>query len=335
MKKILWISTGGTIASVPTSAGLVPASMKKGLRDVVSAFLDEIELINFEIYSLDSSNIQPEEWCALADKIHEMQHEVDGILCTHGTDTLAYTASALSYMLGSVSIPVVLTGSQLPLHHVLSDGVDNLRTALAMASSAVPGVYVAFNRHIILGTRAVKVRTQGFDAFESVNFEYAGKVDSRGLVINQQVIQFPVHSVRFKRECNKDVLLVKLIPGMNPEIFDAFLRMGIKGIVIEAFGIGGLSFERRDLITKLKNLVDHGVIVVVKSQCLYENSDFNIYEVGKKALDIGVIEAYDMTSEATVTKLMCALSITNCPEKIKQIMHTNSVNEINIKGDLR
>ncbi len=328
MKKIMWISTGGTIASVPTSGGLAPQTIKKGLREIVSAFLDEVEIVNLEMFKLDSSNIQPEEWCLLAKKIIEVQDDVEGIVVTHGTDTMGYTASALSFMLAKVKIPVVLTGSQLPLSHNLSDGVDNLRTAIAMATSGKRGVFVAFNRHVMLGSRAVKVKTQGFDAFESVNADYVAKVDSRGLIINESLLNFNSDKVNFIQDCSKDVELIKLTPGLNPKVFDAYLSIGVKALVIEAFGVGGLSFERRDIISKLKMLVNNGVIVVVKSQCLYENSNFNIYEVGKKALDIGVIEVYDMTTEAAVTKLMCALKISEDKEEIATIMRTNVVNDI-------
>ncbi len=197
MKKILWITTGGTIASVSSESGLVPSQDAADLLQAIGTLISGIKIVTEDLFTLDSSNIQPEEWRMIARRIHAVYQQVDGIVLTHGTDTMAYTASALSYMLLGIPIPVVLTGSQLPLSHPLSDGVDNLRCAFAMAASQVPGVYVAFDRRIILGTRAVKVKTQGFDAFESVNQKLAGRVDSRGLTINTKVTDFPPHPYVF------------------------------------------------------------------------------------------------------------------------------------------
>lgn len=328
MKKILWITTGGTIASEESDEGLVPQSTGEMLKEHLGALISGIELFVEDLFTLDSSNIQPEEWRQIARRIDAVYPAYDGIVLTHGTDTMAYTASALSYMLMGITIPVVLTGSQLPLAHPLSDGIDNLRCAFAMASSATAGVFVVFNRRVLLGTRAVKVRTQGFDAFESVNQSQAGYVDSRGLSIDKQVVDFPQKTYRFSDALCEDVLLIKLIPGCNPKLFDALIDIKIRGIVVEAFGVGGLSFIRRDLIGKLEMLIQHGIAVVVCSQCLYENSDFSRYEVGKRAIEKGVIQAYDMTSEAAVTKLMWALAQSQNLEIVKKLMQKNFVNDI-------
>lgn len=330
MKNILWLTTGGTIASSDHGNGLAPASNAENLKETLGNFIQGVNIETEDLFTLDSSNIQPEEWSTIASRIDEVKDAVDGIVLTHGTDTMAYTASALSYMLLGIKIPIVLTGSQLPLLHPLSDGVDNLRCAFAMASSETPGVFVAFDRKILLGTRAVKVRTQGFDAFESVNQKVAGVVDSRGLTINHKVTEFPKTAYQFQKNCCQDVLLIKLIPGMNPQLFDSLVDLNVKGVVVEAFGVGGLSFIRRDLTAKLAMLIEHKIAVVVCSQCLYENSDFSKYEVGQKAIEKGVIQAYDMTSEAAVTKLMCMLERTQNLNEVKKLMQTNMVNDIRV-----
>lgn len=327
MKKILVLTTGGTIACTPHEEGLSP-SMDSG--DVISYLgnVEDVEILSEDLLKLDSSNMQPEEWIIIAKRIYEVADRVDGILLTHGTDTMAYTASALSFMLVNLSIPVILTGSQLPLSHPLSDGVDNIRVALAAAKSELQGVYIAFNRKIMLGTRCVKVRTMGFDAFESVNMEPAGWVDARGLHLQKHILLHPNGDLQLKDHLCKDVMLIKLIPGMNPEIFDILLDHQYKGVVIEAFGAGGINFIRRDLIAKLEKLVTNGISVVVCSQCLYENSDFTIYETGQKALQHGVIQGYDMTSEACVTKLMWALGQSRDMEDVKAIFAKSYVHEI-------
>ena len=327
MKKILLITTGGTISSEETSEGLAPSSIN------FTSFLDTVKECTIEVknlFQLDSSNIQPEEWQCMAETVAAEYINYDGIVLTHGTDTMGYTSSVLSFMLRNIPIPVVLTGSQLPIFHPLTDGTENLRCAIAMACSGKAGVYVAFNRKVILGTRAVKVRTTGFDAFESVNFPNVAEINGGGLKINECALSPIKGDFSLEKELNRKVFLIKLTPGLNPGIFDMLINMNYKGIVIEAFGAGGIHFIRRDLISKLKETVESGISVVVCSQCLYESSNFSIYQTGKKTLQTGVIQALDMTTEATVTKLMWALGKTSNQNEIKKIFNTNFAGEISL-----
>lgn len=330
MKKILLLTTGGTIASQPSEEGLVPAMDGDRFAEYLNSLAVNYRVTIEPLYQLDSSNIQPEEWLGMARAIAGRFGRYDGIVMTHGTDTMAYTASVLSFMLRNLPIPVVLTGSQLPIQHPLTDGVENLRSAFAMATSGRPGVFVAFNRKIILGTRAVKVRTSGFDAFESVNCPYAARVDSTGLNLNETVLRRPAEAFQLEDYICDRVTLIKLIPGLNPELFEMLLTMDCKGIVIEAFGAGGLNFVRRDLISKLHKAVRSGIPVVVCSQCLYERSDFSIYQAGKKVLEPGVLQAFDMTTEAAVTKLMWALGRTEQMEEIQRIFATCYAGEVSL-----
>lgn len=330
MKKILLLTTGGTIASEPTKEGLAPGMDGNEFAAYLSGLSVNHQIQIKNLYQLDSSNIQPEEWQGMARAVADEFQQYDGIVMTHGTDTMAYTASMLSFMLQNLPVPVVLTGSQLPIRHPLSDGFENLRCAFAMASSGRAGVFVAFDRKIMLGTRAVKVRTTGFDAFESVNCPYAAVVDSAGLNLNEAVLPKPSGNFQLIDNLCDNVILIKLTPGLNPEIFDMLLKMRYRGIVIEAFGAGGLNFIRRDLISKLHQIVQAGITVVVCSQCLYERSDFTIYQAGQKALESGVLQAYDMTTEAAVTKLMWALGQTDRPEEIRQIFSTCYAGEVSL-----
>lgn len=328
MKKLLMLTTGGTISSIESESGLVPSSADTILKQMGIEQSHEFSLDVKEILLLDSSNIQPEEWNIIATAIYENMYNYDGIIVTHGTDTMAYSTSMVSFMVQNPSIPVVFTGSQLPIGNFLTDAITNLRSAFAMALSGVPGIFVAFDRKIILGTRAVKVRTTSFNAFESINLKYAGTVDSNGLSLNHYVIPSYEKEPIFNNKINSDVFLLKLTPGTNPHIIDILIESKVSGVVIEAFGAGGIQFVRRDFIEKLHNAYKHGIPVVVCSQCLYESSNFNIYQVGKKALSAGVIEAFDMTTEAAVTKLMWALGQTNNISEIKKIFETNYAGEI-------
>lgn len=329
-KRILLLTTGGTIASRFTEEGLAPDMSGSELASWFPAGAEEHYDIRVEdVLHLDSSNIQPEEWQVIAHRIYDNIGSCDGIVITHGTDTMAYTASVLSFMLQNLPIPVVLTGAQLPAEHPLTDALENLRTAFAMAASGLGGVFLAFDRKVLLGCRSVKTHTLDFDAFESVNWPIVANVDGKGLHIHSEALP-----VRTEEECalrnqiSQKVFLIKLTPGFDPEIFDMLAEMHYRGIVIEAFGAGGLHFVRRDLIAKLQKAAQSGVTVVVCSQCLYEPSDFSIYQVGKKALEQGVLEGRDMTTEAAVTKLMWVLGQTDDPTEIRRLFERSLCGEI-------
>lgn len=318
MKRILLLTTGGTIASRLTEEGLAPGLDGMGLAHYLGALPDSYNVTVRDILHLDSSNIQPEEWRLIARHVYDAREDYDGIVISHGTDTMAYTASVLSYMVRGIPIPVVLTGAQLPIEHPLTDGLDNLRTAFAMAAAGRPGVFVAFDRKVILGCRAVKTHTTDFGAFESVNWPTVATVSGAGLSIRNEAIPIAAEPCVLREKLCQEVFLIKLTPGLNPEVFDMLLDMHYRGVVIEAFGAGGLHFIRRNLIEKLHIAAQAGMAVVVCSQCLYEGSNFTLYQAGQRALAQGVIQGYDMTTEAAVTKLMWALGQTKDLEQVRR-----------------
>jgi L-asparaginase len=326
-KKIILLTTGGTIASAPTAEGLAPLGSAEILEHLGRTG-DEFALTVREILRLDSPNIQPEEWRVIASAIYECFDRFDGVVVAHGTDTMAYTASMMCFMLRNPPIPVVFTGSQLPISHPLTDALVNLQCAFAMAASGIPGVFVAFNRKIIVGCRAVKIRTTGFDAFESINVGCAGTVGSDGLRFNKEVLPVADGPCALEDSVDANVFLLKLTPGTNPDVVDMLLDSNCHGIVIEAFGAGGLQFVRRDFVSKLERAAFMGIPVVVCSQCLYERSDFSLYQVGQKALEKGAIQAFDMTSEAAITKLMWALGRTRNADEIRKLFALNLAGEI-------
>ena len=325
-KKILLLTTGGTIASLPGAEGLEPQRsdvMERELNQLRTYYHITVE----DVMCLDSSNIQSAQWQQLAAHIFEKREAYDGIVVSHGTDTMAYSASAVTFMLPNIDRPVVFTGSQLPLADMLSDGPDNLRTAFAMASSGKNGVFLAFDRKIMLGCRAVKVRASGFSAFESVNARYAGRVSNQGLVLDERVLPQPKGEPRLLQNISDNVFLLKLTPGLNPAIFDMLAAMGYKGIVIEAFGLGGFNVLSKGL-RGIRRAVEDDISVVVTTQCLYDSSDLQVYQVGKKLLELGVIQGRDMTSEAAMTKLMWAIGQGMRPEEISTLFGQNLAGEV-------
>ena len=187
-KKLLIITTGGTLACIQDEKGLVPGLSGQDILTYISDITRLYQVDFLELFQLDSANIQPENWQELAETIYAKHRDYDGIVIFHGTDTMAYTSSVLSFMLPNIPIPVVLTGSQLSILNPLADAVENCRCAIHMAASSIPGIFLAFNRKVILGARASKIRTTSFHAFESINYPYIGEINSRGLDLQSSYI---------------------------------------------------------------------------------------------------------------------------------------------------
>lgn len=328
-KRLLLLTTGGTIASLPGGEGLEPhrsGVMERQLDQLRSYYDIDVE----DLMCLDSSNMRPAEWQAIARSVFEKRLDYDGVVVSHGTDTMAYTASAVTWMLPGIDRPVVFTGSQVPLADALSDGPDNLRTAFAMAAQGYPGVYLAFDRRVMLGCRAVKVRASGFNAFESVNARYAAQVSNRGLVIDKGALQPQRGFAQLLPELSGDVFLLKLTPGLNPDLFGLLADMGYRGIVVEAFGLGGVNVLHEGL-RGIQAALARGVSIVVTTQCLYDASDLGVYQVGKQLLALGVIQGRDMTSEAAMTKLMWALGQGMDARRIKELFARSLAGEITVE----
>lgn len=330
MKKILLLTTGGTIASQNGENGLQPVL---GASELLCAFAydsSRFDITAVGVLDMDSSNIQPEEWQIIAKKIAREYQNYDGFIITHGTDTLAYTASALSYMLRDLKKSVVLTGSQIPIGQDISDAQTNLTTALWAVEADIWGVSVAFNRRIIRGTRAVKVSTMSFDAFQSVNAPYLAQITAEGMHVVDDGHRYVRPDVSFSvaPELNSKVFLLKVIPGTQPDLIESLPALGYKSLVIEAFGAGGIHYLHRNLLQSLERLIAKGILVVICSQCLYDSSDLTLYEVGRQLLHIDVVPALDMTTEAIVTKLMWIWGQTDDYMQAKELFCRNFAGEM-------
>lgn len=333
--RILIVYTGGTIGMIEDAAtkALRPFDFSHLMENVPKVKKLDYVIDNIQFQTpIDSSDMDITHWQSIVRSIADNYDNYDGFVVLHGTDTMAYTASAVTWMLPGIDRPVVFTGSQVPLAEALSDGPDNLSTAFAMAAQGYAGVYLAFDRRVMLGCRAVKVRASGFNAFESVNARYAAQVSNRGLVIDKEALQPQRGPAQLRPEISCDVFLLKLTPGLSPEIFEHLADMGYRGIVIEAFGLGGVNVLHEGL-RGIRAALARGVSIVVTTQCLYDASDLGVYQVGRQLLSLGVIQGRDMTSEAAMTKLMWALGQGMAAGHICELFSRNLAGEITVKDE--
>ncbi|GAB6181331.1 asparaginase [Desulfotomaculum defluvii] len=330
MKKILLLATGGTIASVQGREGLTPSLTCEELIGYLPQVQQNYVIESKGLMSIDSTNMQPEFWISIAEAIYDNYNFYDGFVVTHGTDTMAFTSAALSYMLQNLHKPVVMTGSQVPISFRYTDASKNLLDAIYFACEGLAGVYIIFGGKVIIGTRAVKLRTKSYDAFASVNHPYVAYMD--GTQINYLWKPSLPRDGKLKLDTSlcPDVHLLKLYPGMKPEIFDS-IRQLYKGVVIESFGSGGVPFQGRDLLPKIQECIDTGLAVVVTTQCLEEGENLYLYEVGRKVAQNSVILSGDMNSEAIVPKLMWALGKSKDMYEVKRIMETPIASDLNCK----
>lgn len=317
MKKILLIATGGTIASRKTASGLAPGLTAGELLAQVPDVESFCRVETTEPMSLDSTNISPGDWLTLASVIEERYDRFDGFVICHGTDTLAYTAAALSYLIQNTRKPIVLTGAQRPIDLEDTDARQNLFDSFLYACSGDSGVCIVFGGRVIAGTRAKKTRTKSYNAFSSINFPDIAEIRDRRVArfIPWQESGGPA----FTHELDTGVALIKLIPGLSPEIF-ASIGSLCHGLIIESYGVGGIPDAYLD---GLDGILQAGRTVVLATQVPQEGSDLSVYQVGHRLKErAGLLEPYDMTLESAVTKLMWALGRTRDPGEVRRLFYT-------------
>ncbi|MEO2151075.1 MAG: asparaginase [Thermococcus sp.] len=323
--RILIIGTGGTIASAKTEKGYKATLSVGEILEMAGIRGDGVEIEARDILNLDSTLIQPEDWITIGKAVFESLNDYDGIVITHGTDTLAYTSSALSFMLRNVPIPVVLTGSMLPITEPNSDASRNLKTALTFAMKGFPGIYVAFMDKIMLGTRVSKVHSLGLNAFQSINYPDIAYIKGDEIIVRYRP-ELPAGEPSFDPRVDPEVVHVRLTPGLSPDVFLAVAEK-VHGIVLEGYGAGGIPYRGRNLFEAVSKVAREKPVVMT-TQALYGGVDLTRYEVGRRALEAGVIPAGDMTKEATLVKLMYALGRTRDVEEVRRIMGKNLAGEL-------
>lgn len=327
MKHILMIGTGGTIASEMSPDGLTPEISSEQLLAAVPRIGELCEVDCLQLYSLDSTSFRPAHWQGLARAIRERYDDYDGFVVSHGTDTMAYTAAALSYLIQGSPKPIVLTGAQKPIWFDGTDSKRNLTDAFLYACRGCGGVQIVFNGKVILGTRARKTFSKSFQAFSSVNFPDLAVLQDERLLqyIRCESLERPV----FYDRLDPHVGLLKLIPGVEDELA-AFMLERYDGLIIESFGVGGLpDYEGGRLDAILRGAVARGKIVVMTTQVPNEGSDLTVYHVGGRLKSsMNLLEAYDMTTEAAVAKLMWILGQTRGFAEAERLFYTPVARDI-------
>ncbi len=307
MKRILLIGTGGTIASGMTEDGLTPELRPEQLLQFVPAISELCRVECLSLFSLDSTNIAPSHWIAITRAIRAHYHEYDGFVISHGTDTLAYTAAALSYLVQGADKPIILTGAQKPISYDSTDSKLNLIDAFTCAcSEELCGVCIVFSGRVILGTRARKTCSKSFAAFSSINYPDLGNLLDHQLLcyIRPEHAQRP----RFYDSLDEKVGLVKMIPGTDHELLE-FMLQRKDALILECFGVGGLpSYDDDRLFQVLHDYTQRGKFLVMTTQVQNEGSDFSVYSVGTRLKgNHHILEAYDMTTEAALAKFLWIL----------------------------
>lgn len=297
MKKILLLATGGTIASRETAHGLRPALSAD---DIHAAMTAEDEITTEDLLSLDSTNIAPHHWQTIARRVAAERENYDAFIITHGTDTMAYTAAALHYMLKNIDRPVIITGSQRPLGIAGSDAEKNLRLAYRAARSDFKGVCIAFGGRLIDGSAAKKMYSLADDAFRSIN---RPDID----------LDAPVKVSAPFRLCDAldtRVAVIRLYPGMNPTAIDACITAGYRGIILEGYGLGSVPGDEADMsfLPSLEHARAAGCTIVLTTQCIEDGADITHYEVGVRAAELGALSGGILPIEALYPCLMQLLA---------------------------
>lgn len=332
LASFLVISTGGTIASRAGSNGLVPSLPGEELLSFVQGVEKFGEITVLDLLSKDSSNMSPEDWKMIAACLRSEENNYDGFLVLHGTDTMAYSASALSFMLPGFKKPVILTGSMEPIGVPGSDAEENIEGAFSFLSALhkrnQQGISIAFHDRLIHGPRSQKILSHESTAFSSINYPHIGYRHNGIITLEHTPVlqkHYPVDVSTQNLETS--IFLVTLFPGFRSRYLFHLADAGPKAIVLEALGLGGVPYLGENLLPAIAMCQERGIPVIITTQCVYGGVDLSVYEVGRKTLDLGAISGKDMTREAIITKLMTILPFTEVGN-LETTLHCNFCDEI-------
>ncbi len=308
---VLVLHTGGTIGMVDTPDGSAPAAeaLAPFLDAIVAGSAEELPSITFaELHPpIDSANATPDTWRTIAEILFERRQDHDGFVVLHGTDTMAYTSSALSFLLPAFGKPVVVTGSQIPIARARSDGRQNLVGALQVAArSDVPEVSLLFGEVLLRGNRATKIDASGLDAFDSPRCAPLAEIGV-AIAVNHGLVRWPEGEPALTPGCLAQVAAVRLFPGFSASILGNLCRSPLQGLVIEAYGAGNGPSDDREFLAAIEAATSQGVVVVVVTQCVRGSVQPGAYATGSALMRAGAVPGFDMTCEAALTKLAVLL----------------------------
>jgi len=307
MRKILLIATGGTIASQKSDSGLKPQISPQELLSYIPSINDVCEVETHQLLSLDSSNMEPKHWSMIVECVKDNYDKYDGFVVAHGTDTMAYTAEGLFYMIQNSSKPIVITGSQKPINLDITDAKTNLLDSFIYASDAKSqGIVIVFDGKVIAGTRAKKIRSKSYNAFDSIDFPVLAMIQD-GQIIRYIPMEPYQEEVKFYTQINQKIFLLKLIPGISPEILK-YVFEHHDAVIVESFGVGGIPKSISEDFYGLCRQYPEKTIVMA-TQVAHEGSDMTVYEVGHEMKTrCNFLESYDMTLESVIAKIMWMLA---------------------------
>ncbi|MFC1615771.1 asparaginase [Patescibacteria group bacterium] len=327
--KIRLIFAGGTIGMRRNSrtGALHPAHSAADILKKIPE-LQKIVRLDFKmLINIDSSNMEPLHWSVIANDINTNYDDYDGFVIVQGTDTMSYTSSALSFALQKLSKPIVFTGSLIPMDEIGSDARNNLVYACLVSTLDIAEVCLVFGNRIMRANRSKKHYESLTAGFHSINFPYLGEL-GRPIALYGWRKKRRKRKLKFKPEFDSNISLLKLFPGFDPYILDRVIERGVHGLIIEGFGPGNVPFMEKSILPQIEKACKKNIPVVIANQmergitCLYS------YEAGYKALKVGAISSKDMTTEATVSKLMWCLAQNRNDEEVKKLMEKNLAGEL-------
>lgn len=335
-KKVLLLGFGGTIAMLEKDGVLKPAKTIEEILNLVPLLHEQADLTLEQLENLDSTNINPTHWSKLAIRISEVWEKFDGIIITHGTDTMAYTSSAISFALGrGIKIPIIFTGSQLPLASFGTDAKFNLENSMKAIifciEQRINEVMIVFSEKILRASRSIKISDSSFGAFDSPGFPNLGIITATG--INDSSVFQKIDETVFdlKPHFNSDILVIELNPGLKPSLINCVLRSGTcQGLLLKSLGVGNIPFlDEYSLVPVIKEAVDLKIPVLISTKFVGGKTHMEIYESGKVALDAGAIPTGDMTDVSAQVKFMWLLAQGfRRSEELKKMINTNFIGEI-------
>lgn len=334
-KRVLILNTGGTISSVKTDHGYEPALgyVQSALAQIPA--LNHAEMPDYAIKEyqplLDSSNMTVTEWNRIATDIANEYQNFDGFVIFHGTDTMAYTASALSFMLENLSKPVIVTGSQIPLSEVRNDALDNVITSLWLcAHQSINEVCIYFNQHLLRGNRAQKISAQRFNAFDSPNFPHLASIGISIKLHEELMLSAPMKPFHLQTISPQFIANFRLFPGFATNVLDYILQQPLRGLILETYGTGNAQNNDPRFLQLLEDACARGVVIVNCSQCQQGKVEMSQYATGYTLKQAGLISGHDMTPEAAHCKLLYLFSKNLDTQQVKQCMETNLCGELTI-----